>query len=668
MLPQSALRRTLARTSKRTSKFITSLALALWSLVALAGKHEPLPRVEEKPPVMKSANEAVERMYIASNMKVPLSFQGKVIAEPDIVKAELAGLAELVNDTSVPNEQKRVVLIRYTMGDERMDAALIAAKNAGIRVTIVTDLNPVLAYEFKDKEPITIDFANAKIKSEEGGGATVKRLLAAGFVFGRDFYSQPLYNPEVFERTPIMHEKGLFLQAGVKKISYIGTANLARHPRFNRIFKFIEPAIFDAYLDHIDALIGTYSMGKETKNLPVMSRKRFSYPDGTAIELAFTDGRFNPNDRIVEVLGAGQIESWMLSHFAPTNADVVKEIGNQMKLDREIRGFMVTDDKFSDLSGWGVTNTLENMSVIRPFSSLHGMGEDIAKRVESYIWQKPAIDPDSGRQIFQTEEDGAPLDRDLWHDKTTLIVNKPIDGKRTVHVFSGSFNLSNNAVNSENQFQFTLDSESWLAKSIALSVRGTVELNPRFAVPALIAVVRSSLAKVFKVGVMDIALDDIQSLMKSIGDQDVQVYTETLRKISKSSTKMRQRLSDVEKEKRLEKLVKFFEWQLKTPSVIANFEVRVKRSLGVTVLLNDPKMSVGKRIGILKDITWQPGVTPEAQQVLVNELNSLFGFDPSERSTPSTVEKQPETQPEPQDENRTGDQTSALNKRLLKSA
>ena len=607
--------------------FTAAALLSVLPIPTLAGKSEPLPEIDKIATSLNTSEDAVEMMYVSAVLKIPDELKSKLTSQVDVLKVEIDAMWDLINDKSVPNSEKEITYVRYTMGDKRVDEALIAALKAGINVKILTDVNPVMSYsKFKKGEKFTIDFANAELKNggKGSGPETVARLLAGGFVFDKNLFSQPLYNPDENDRTPIMHEKALLLRAGKKLISFLSTTNAAPHVRFNRIFKIVLDALYSVYYDHANSLIENYKAGKETKELASAHRKQFDFSDGTFIQLAFTDGKFNPNDRIVDAINNGDVTDWLLSEFAPTNWNVMNALGTKMTKDttKSIKGFIISDVKFTNNYGFGLTSTLSNYGVYSQFVNHHGFGEGVADRVNASVWHQAAIDPDTGKPMFQTEEDGAPNYAVLWHDKTTILKYK----NGLYDMFSGSFNLSNNVVNAENQVQFRLRQNSVLAAATDFSVRETVRTNPQYAIPITESMITSTLAKTFKIGDLDIAAQDVKDLVQAVRDQHQDAIVSLLNKISQSPTHMKAPLSNEERASRIDKFTKFLGWYYKALPQWKDPLIGLKHVLAVGLIIANDKMSIGTRVAILRDAVWRPNVTPDDLQKYLEQAYEELGY------------------------------------------
>src|ERR1700728_4690444 len=123
---------------KRSQKVVwaltTATLLAVLPSIALAGKSLPLPDIEKINTGLKTADDAIATMYVSSDIKVPQNLQSKLVSQVDVLKVEIDAMWDLINDKSVPNSEKEITYVRYTMGDKRVDEALIAALKAGIKV------------------------------------------------------------------------------------------------------------------------------------------------------------------------------------------------------------------------------------------------------------------------------------------------------------------------------------------------------------------------------------------------------------------------------------------------------------------------------------------------------------------------------------------------------
>jgi hypothetical protein len=643
--------KTMSKALLRTAHSIRSLArigfLAAFALVvtsrAQAAVAKPLPPSVSVNSTIATVDNAVTKMYFGGTIKVPANLSSKLVATEDITDVEVAAIEALIADKSVPNSQKELYWVRYTMGNPKADAVLIKAKKAGIPTTAVIDFNPIMTYsKFTAGQKITSDFKNGTW-STEPGAMSVQRLIAGGFKLGEDLLSQPIYNPAETLRVPIMHEKLSLLRSGKKKITIGGTANAGMFPRVNRMLIYNDPLIFDAYEAHVMALADNYRAGRETKQLPVTPRTKIVYKDGTWFEVAFTNGQFNPNDRVVDAINNQDFDGALFSEFAPTNRTVMVALGAKMQASpKDVRTFIVSDDKFTTTSSYGVTPVLLNLTVYAPFAPIHGFGEAVASHIDSFVWQRRAVDPTTKQTIFQTddEDNGPPTDRWLWHDKTSIIYSTDEKNNKMADAFTGSFNLSNNVVNAENQNQIRARADSILIQAIDYSVREMVREYPQYAVPAIPAITRSTVAKTLKLGTMDVALDDVDALLKALEARNVPSVASILKKISMSPTHMDSPLSPKEKSIRIAQFVKFLNWGYKTLPRFPEEDTAIKKALGIGLILANHDMSIGQRVSIFKDAVTRPGMDSETIQGLVEQLNGLLGFPTIPKEIP------PETSPD----------------------
>lgn len=579
---------------------------------------------------LKSVDEAIKNIYVSADEKNSSPELPGLIFKPDLVSVEVNAIEKLIDDSSVDNKQKEVTLVRYTLGDPRVTQALIKAKKNGIKVTLITDLNPVMTGDFSNIQGnITSAFSKADLKDPEKspGAKTIQELLDAGFEFKKDILSQPLYQPEQ-ERIPIMHQKALLLRAGDRKTSFFGTANMAPNPRYNRIFQVEDPVFFDAYQKHLDTLSELYKKGKETSDIAPAPRTLVQYPDGTQMELAFTDGSYNPNDRISDILKNNILEHIDLSHFVMTHRGFFQALGEAISKNPEATGYAVTDDRFSAIKGWGLSAALAGVDVVDPYNrKFTGLKPSDFGRIESFVYQRPAIDPETGKIRIERSEEGPPSSRHVWHDKTTLIDFKDVEGKQKTAVFTGSFNLSNNVANSELQVQMNLPRDSWVRKAVKHSIEEVVSNERQWAIPNLEASLRNSIALVLGVTDLEIPLEQNSKLLDAINRRNFSEMKKILAHLKEIRTNLNWKLDADKKDERVDQFISFLDWYEKNiPPSNAEFDVRVQRTIGMALVIAQPKMKDHIKANILSRVIDRPQLSIEDQHKLLNGAFKALGL------------------------------------------
>ena len=157
----------------------------------------PLPQPLETRSPLASAVAAIKRMFVSHPYG---NTDPKVDDSDDLALRERQAVLDFIADASIPAARKRIVLTRYSIDDQEMGRALIAAVKAGARVDLVTDFNTSMEFKLGEGEEIITDFSRAKLKSDEAG-AFIKLLLDNGFkIVGNGstedprgaIYSQPL--------------------------------------------------------------------------------------------------------------------------------------------------------------------------------------------------------------------------------------------------------------------------------------------------------------------------------------------------------------------------------------------------------------------------------------------------------------------------------------------
>lgn len=590
-----------------------------------------VPELEIVKSTKSSVNEAVKAIYTAAPAENTSAHFDRLFFREDLPAVEVEAIRKFVADESIPQKEKEITLIRYTLGDPRVTEALIDAKKKGISVILITDLNPVMSLDFSQKESdSSAAFSKAKLKDTDKspGAKVISDLLEAGFAIKKDIFSQPLYNSEL-ERHPIMHEKALLLKARDKKTVFFGTANMAPNPRYNRTFEVEDDAFYDRYQSHVDALVEIYSKGKETKEIPEQPRTLIKYADGTEMELAFTDGRYNPNDRIGELLEKNKINHITLSHFVITHRGFLKSLGKAFKANPNATGFAVADDRFSSLNnGWGLAPTLAGIDITDPFNRrITGLKPEKFRRIESYVYQRPAIDPKTGQLRKETSEEGPPVSRHVWHDKTTLVDYEDKAGKLLSSIFTGSFNLSNNIANSEFQVQLNLPKDSWIRGAVDHSIRSVVSKEPQWAVPTLEASLRNAMGVVFGLTDLEIPLEKIRKLMESIDKRNFDGMKSSLKDIASTETNLRWKTSSDVKEERLKQFLDFLSWyQENMPPSNLELELRMRRIVGIALVIGQPNMKEHIKANIMSSVIERPQLSIEQHHKLLDEAFKKLGL------------------------------------------
>lgn len=588
------------------------------------------PEVSKIKSNLPSIDAAVKKIYVSADEKNSASNLPNLVFKPDLASVEIDAINKLIEDTSVPNNKKEVTLVRYTLGDSRITDALVKAKNSGIKVTLVTDLNPAMKGDFsKIQGNFTSAFSKADLKDTEKnpGAKVIQDLLDAGFELKKDIISQPLYRPEQ-ERIPIMHEKALLLQSGENKKAFFGTANLARNPRYNRTFEMEDPVFFDAYQKHIEDLSAIYKKGKETSEIAPAGKTLIQYADGTEMELAFTDGKYNPNDRIVDVLKNNILEHIDLSHFVMTHRGFFNALGEAISKNPEATGYAVTDDRFSAIKGWGLSPALAGVDVVDPYNrKFTGLSPSSFGRIESFVYQRPAIDPDTGKARIEQTEDGPPSARHVWHDKTTLIDFKDSSGKEKTSLFTGSFNLSNNVANSEFQVQMNLPRDSWIRKAVKHSIEEVVSNEPQWAIPNLEASLRNSVALLIGVTDLEVPLELNSTFLNAIDQRNFSEMKKILSQMKEIRTKLHKKMDPEKKDERVDQLIGFLDWYEKNiPPSHAELDVRVQRTIGMALVIAQPNMKEHIKANLLSQVIDRPQLSIDEQHNLLNGAFKALGL------------------------------------------
>jgi hypothetical protein len=588
----------------------------------------PLPPIEEIKSHLASSDEAIEKMYVSSEaVEIPSQLKNRMEFRQDFPAIEIAAIWEAINDKSIPNSEKEIILIRYSLGDKRVSEVLAAAKKAKIKTTLIADLNLLVTVDFQPDEKWTSDPARFKIPKNDGKPSSwLAQLLEAGFQIGRDLLTQPIYHaPDADDRKPIMHEKATLIRVGNKTTLFKGTGNLAPNPRYNRVFKISDPLVYQDYYEHVQDLIKVYSEGKPTSEISTKNRKRIVYQDGTYLELAYTNGKLNPNNRIVDALTQNKLIDGTLSHFVITHRGFTEALEKAMELNKQAKLFVVADDRFAELKGWGLAAIFEGIKTVTQFGrGMDGFSPDLFRRIETLIYQRPAIDPITGEIRVEYSQEGSPVARYVWHDKTTLLTLQKPSGEKLNLLYTGSFNLSNNSVNAESQIEMSLRSGSWLFEATELSIRNVARSQKNWAVPAVQASIRNALAQVFGLTDLEVPLQLAEKIEKAALDREFEILRSLLIEVSKIETSLTKKITPEIRTARLDQFLKFFSWyEIKVPRSFGS-EAKLRHFLHISNILGLPNARHYEKAMLIERLLWRPGISKaEMNQLIIEGIQIL---------------------------------------------
>jgi len=561
-----------------------------------------------------SADDLFDSMALSHKIGDNYPAEVKVRLGVDPSQEEIKALEEFIDGTgrfknlNTPASKRSIVLVRYHVDQTEVADLLIRAKKKGFaRVQLITDFNysiqPSLTGNAKfDGQPTL-----AKIKDATLSGKVIRKLTDEGFNFNDPrfgVFGSPAYDKTDSSLiTPIMHEKELLLIAdegtsNVKVHSFIGTSNMSLGPRYNRLFESSNQTFGLRLLEHSQNLMNTFANGEPISKIPEILPQRMTYPDGTFVETAFTDGKFNPNDRIVDLFKRSvsdprniEIEDVIFSHFVFSHMPTFDAHREALKANPKIKTFAVFDEKFVQPYSWGVSPAYGGFYSQRPFGKdAFPIAAKERSNIEAYVYTRGIPG------VKDTNPRGPPTARHLWHDKTTLISTIE-NGKHWTYVFTGSFNASGAARNAELQVLLKLPTNSPWVRTIKKSIVGVKTSEKAFIMPMKEGAFRSWVAWFMNRSALDVPAIQSNQILYDIEAGNMDKALDRMRSLSL--------LTKDETDLRLDGLKAFVDWfQLnKDP----NFRMKGVPISRVTAagqaLLADNK---SKRAALLSFAAWEP--------------------------------------------------------------
>lgn len=602
-----------------------------------APRYKPLPAPTVVRSPLNSAGDAIRKMFVSHAYG---STDAGAVDGDDLLARERRAIADFIADKSLSDERKRVILTRYSIDDAELAGTLVAARNAGVRVDLITDFNVSLDYTLEPGQSMLADFSKAKPKASPAG-RFIQILLDGGFEIVSNgstneplaaIYSQPLYNKGDASMDPIMHEKSLLLVAEPAPGSsdkrkalayYFGTANLASHPRYNRLFELQEDLSMAYALDHADKIKAAFRVGLAIKAIASEPPYRVLFEDDSLMEAAHTNGKYNPNDRIVEVLKNSKLKKAWLSHFVLTNGNVVGALKDAMRANAAATIFGVFDDKFVPVTGYGKAAIMDGFMTTPPMGkSSWGWTADLARRTTLFNYLR-GVDG-----AVETDMDGPPLARHLWHDKTTVLLVEE-GGKEWYHLFTGSLNASNHVDNAELQFMFRLPADSTWAKAVIDSIELTAAKEKEYAVPMEFGVLRGAIASVAGLSPLYVRPETVDAVIKAATAKDPGDAAAKFAELIDYGTKLvGDKFLPKQAAERFARLLGFVNWyRAERDERRINSPLNVRKLVALATVVANPGMKAFTLKSALNQALWEPGVSDAELERRLKSAWTLLGID-----------------------------------------
>lgn len=584
-----------------------------------APRFKPLPYPTVVRSKLASVDETIEAMYVSHPFD---SKDPKVAAGDDVLARERQAILDFINDESIPASRKRVILKRYSIEDEDLAAAMMLAKEKKVPFTLITDFNVSMEFAFKEGQDKITDFSKAKIK-DSSPGLFIQTILGAGYkIHDKNakwvIYSQPLYNKGDPSIDPIMHEKSLLLvvepapgQEASRRIAYYyGTANLTRHPRYNRVFKVNEELTAQHALEHSEAMVQAFLEGKTIEEIESVPPLRVYFEDESFMETAFTNGKYNPNERLVVLFERAarepekfQIEEVVFSHFVLTNGNVVDSLKEAMKVQPGFRVQGVFDEKFISVRGYGKAAVLDGFMTFPPMGRMsRGWSYELRKRTNLFGYLR-GIDG-----AVETDIEGPPLARHLWHDKTSMVYVVE-DGVRWAYVLTGSLNNSNHFENAEMQVLYRFRADSPWPKAFRDSILKVAEKEGEHALPMESQVLRGVVARLIGHSPLEVTLESLRVIQEAFKSRNLKGQGEELRKLSgKTTTLEKGKLAPEAMEENIQRILGFIEWY-NTKMLAAGlkkFPLSLQKAAALATVVASPEMKPYEARSALDFVFWEP--------------------------------------------------------------
>jgi hypothetical protein len=306
--------------------------------------------------------------------------------------------------------------------------------------------------------------------------------------------------------------------------------------------------------------------------------------------------------------GKTKVKKVLFSEFVFTHKDTSDALVDLMKSDPDLTVSGVFDDRFIDLHGYGQAIRFLGYPLIRDFGgSKLGWGRAISARSKFWAYQAPAFGPD-GKPLDEDSNDGAPTQRKVWHDKTSMVWVEE-EGKEWVYIFTLSLNLSSHFDNAEAQIMFKVPADSPWVKIFEDSILGVKDSQPEYALPLENAILRNSLAMLADISDLEVSVEETKNASRMLLERNYSAFKELLVELIDRESTLSNRLEKNDLKERLEKLGSFLDWYMKkVPPSQSYAPQRLQKFALMSLLFSDHKLRAGQKAFVLRQILWRPGV------------------------------------------------------------
>lgn len=518
-------------------------------------KSQPLPPHIDLESEFESADQAVD-------MFATHDYPGKKGVDPaDLL---LEDVQRYIADKRMPNDKKHFIFKYFEIGDKftgghsKAVQAVESLVKAGIKTTIVTDINQSMTGMFAEGKAQSSDFENGTINAQSGPGRALKYFtdkpaeggLGFTFKYGEGKFSivsgVPLFKKSPTEK-PLAHDKG-YVAEGPDGMAYEfagqGTANMnatedsdqgSHGGRYNAVTRSKDRVSNTVDLKQALAEIEAFNKRKGfSKDIPkeMDAPKRVHYgkkgADGKFVrsgewrEHANTNGRQNPNDRTIAQLElatkalldakAGKtrpkvtLKKIIFSHFVLTYSPEVEALRKYMdalvsyrkevdaNYNKGFKVFAVFDQQFISPDGFGEAAALDGTLVQRP------MGKSIFPFRSEFM---EMMDLHAYVRLLngvdKINPNTAPTKVHLWHDKTTIMEMEELNeqtgqAEEWTYAWTRSLNNSGHFQSLESQDMYRLKPTSRLAQDFKDRIEKVAAAESQYVIKLDKAIAMSVLA------------------------------------------------------------------------------------------------------------------------------------------------------------------------------
>ncbi len=280
---------------------------------------------------------------------------------------------------------------------------------------------------------------------------------------------------------------------------------------FNRSFEIVLRELLEVDHDHTVALAEALRTTGKISAIAAQRDERhtFQFADGSFIQMQYTNGRDNPNDRKRELHERAmnnpnfKILKIYDSQYSFVEGADIESLRKLFQKFPELTMTAIYDRSFISPRHSGVPAVFVGLPAQGDDGLHEGFAPELRSRIQAQVFRRL---PSTGARF---------RGKVLWHDKTRIyLVNE--DGVEWMYIFTGSFNGSSRSVNAEWQLQLKVPANSAVAKYFVDSIVSQPNLKSDLFAPLAQEIFITALTDYIGVSPGDVSRTEVAAILAEL--------------------------------------------------------------------------------------------------------------------------------------------------------